>query len=82
MGAKSCFMCESLAKQWVLWANWRGDLRHFCENDCLRRWLECCLGEASVDAIDAREEEEQCPRRSITASTMMETTPQRKGAPY
>jgi hypothetical protein len=57
MTARPCFMCESLAKQWFLWANWRGDLRHFCDNDCLARWRERCLEEASVDAIYAREEE-------------------------
>jgi hypothetical protein len=53
MTAQVCCMCEALTAQWVLWANWRGDLRHFCDDDCLRRWLERCLDEVYVDVMHA-----------------------------
>jgi hypothetical protein len=53
MAAKPCFMCEALEVQWVLWANWRGDLRHFCDDECLRQWLDRCLDEVSMDAMSA-----------------------------
>jgi hypothetical protein len=39
-------MCEAVTAQWVLWANWRGDLYTFCANDCLARWLKRSLDEA------------------------------------
>jgi hypothetical protein len=33
-------MCYARTEQWVIWANWRGEVLTFCANDCLARWLE------------------------------------------
>ena len=35
-----CEMCYARTEQWVIWANWRGEVLTFCANDCLARWLE------------------------------------------
>jgi hypothetical protein len=36
----ACEMCYARTEQWVIWANWRGQVFTFCANDCLARWLE------------------------------------------
>jgi len=54
MTARPCCMCERLTVQWVCWINWRCEpMRFFCDNDCLRRWLDRCLDETYVDVMHA-----------------------------
>ena len=40
-----CEMCYAHTEQWVVWANWRGEVVSFCANDCLARWLARNLDE-------------------------------------
>lgn len=37
---------QLLGDHWVMWANWRGNVMYFCDDDCLRRWLEALEAEA------------------------------------
>jgi hypothetical protein len=56
MATQPCFMCEAVTAQWVLWANWRWDtVRFFCDNDCLRRWLERCRDDVYWDVVRERQ---------------------------
>jgi len=55
-------MCEAFATFWVLWMNARGEAYFFCDNDCLREWLERNLDdvgrEIRWEMAQMREQEE------------------------
>ena len=68
MAAKPCFTCDAVTEHWVLWANARGDMHTFCDNECLSWWIECCREEArQARAMVERFEADGMPRAGADA---------------
>ena len=53
-----CEMCYARTEQWVIWANWRGQVVTFCDDDCLARWLARNLDEVVRDVLRWAEDED------------------------
>jgi hypothetical protein len=51
-------MCSARTEQWVIWANWRGQVVTFCDDDCLARWLARNLDEVVRDVLRWAEDED------------------------